>query len=149
MKRKTSEKMLRRRQKKKSFEEQNINGTNNRFLISVNVLGSAGPIRFVVNEGDLIAAVIDTALKSYARQGRLPHLGSDINQFLLYCANVGADALSPWELIGSCGGRNFVLCKKQIEPQMRETRPEMLGRKGSGSWKTWLNKSFNFKILSH
>ncbi|KAL6325896.1 hypothetical protein AAG906_038386 [Vitis piasezkii] len=136
--RKMSQKMLRRRQKKKSFEEQNVNGTNNRFLISVNVLGSAGPIRFVVNEGDLIAAVIDTALKSYARQGRLPHLGSDINQFLL-----------PWELIGSCGGRNFVLCKKQIEPQMRETRPEMLGRKGSGSWKTWLNKSFNFKILSH
>ncbi|CAN1152112.1 hypothetical protein LINPERHAP2_LOCUS18537 [Linum perenne] len=41
----------------------------NRLLISVTVLGSAGPIRFVVREEALVAAVIDTALKSYAREG--------------------------------------------------------------------------------
>lgn len=57
----------------------------NRLLISVTVLGSAGPIRFVINEGELVAGVIDTALKSYAREGRLPVLGSDLNNFILYC----------------------------------------------------------------
>jgi hypothetical protein len=62
-----------------------------RFLISVTVLGSAGPIRFVVNEEELVAAVIDTALKSYAREGRLPILGSDLNDFLLYCRNAASD----------------------------------------------------------
>ncbi|KAL3582252.1 hypothetical protein D5086_016584 [Populus alba] len=62
-----------------------------RFLISVTVLGSAGPIRFVVNEEELVAAVIDTALKSYAREGRLPILGSDLNDFLLYCRHAASD----------------------------------------------------------
>ncbi|KAL6571096.1 hypothetical protein OROGR_000646 [Orobanche gracilis] len=56
----------------------------NRFLVSVTVLGSAGPIRFVVNEDELVAAVIDNALKSYAREGRLPVLGCDPNDFMLY-----------------------------------------------------------------
>lgn len=62
-----------------------------RVLISINVLGSAGPLRFIVNEEDLVAAVIDTALKSYAREGRLPVLGSDINGFSLYCPHAGSD----------------------------------------------------------
>jgi hypothetical protein len=62
----------------------------NRLLISVTVMGSAGPIRFVVNEEELVAAVIDTALKSYAREGRLPVLGSDLNDFFLYCPTAGS-----------------------------------------------------------
>ena len=69
--------------------------------------------------------------------------------FVSYCKSLNViAALSPWELIGSSGGRNFVLCKKQIEPEdrMRETRPRMLAQKGCGSWKLWLNKSF--KILT-
>lgn len=61
----------------------------NRILISVTFIGSAGPIRFVANEGDLVAAVIDTALKCYAREGRLPILGSDFNDFVFYCPMVG------------------------------------------------------------
>lgn len=61
----------------------------NRILISVTFLGSAGPIRFVANEGDLVAGVIDTALKCYAREGRLPILGSDFNDFLFYCPMIG------------------------------------------------------------
>nr|AFK49206.1 unknown [Medicago truncatula] len=84
-----------------------------KLLININVLGSAGPIRFVVSEGDLVATVIDTALKSYAREGRLPILGKDVTSFALYCQHVGSDALSPLDTIGSHGGaRNFMLCKK-------------------------------------
>ncbi|KAF8410710.1 hypothetical protein HHK36_003245 [Tetracentron sinense] len=92
-------------QKSKKIQK---NGKRVSLLITVNVLGSSGPIRFLVNEEELVASVINTALKSYARQGRLPVLGSDLNNFHLYCSNAGFDALSPWETIGSRGGRNFV-----------------------------------------
>ncbi|KAJ4706919.1 Senescence-associated protein [Melia azedarach] len=107
-----------------------------------------GPIRFLVNEDDLVSSVIDTALKTFAREGRLPVLGFDVHNFLLYCANGGSDALNPSEAIGSCGGRNFLLCKKQLQPQMTEGRAKMITQKGSG-WKAWLNKSLSFKILPH
>ncbi|XP_004297386.1 PREDICTED: uncharacterized protein LOC101305256 isoform 3 [Fragaria vesca subsp. vesca] len=123
----------------------------NRFLISITVLGSAGPIRFVVNEEALVAAVIDTALKSYAREGRLPILGSDLNEFMLYCPTAGPDALSPWDTIGSQGSRNFMLCKKPQPVKMvdAEIPAATISRKGSGSWKAWINKSLNLKISSH
>ncbi|XP_077253183.1 uncharacterized protein At4g22758-like [Tasmannia lanceolata] len=139
----------------KQRKNHNQSQKGNRFLITINVLGSAGPIRFLVNEEELVATVIDTALRSYAREGRLPVLGSDLNNFFLYCANAGSDALSPWEAIGSRGGRNFVLYKKQPQTQMTDSEggsaaaTSVLGRKGSGSWKAWLNKSLNFKISSH
>lgn len=71
--------------------KKNHNAKGNRLLISITVLGSAGPIRFVVSEEELVATVIDTALKSYAREGRLPVLGSDLNDFMLYCPYVGTD----------------------------------------------------------
>ncbi|GMY24680.1 hypothetical protein FCV25MIE_19922 [Fagus crenata] len=149
MKKDVSEKMVVQKNKKNN-DSQSMKGVKgNRFLITVNVLGSAGPLRFVVNEDDLVAGVIDTALKSYAREGRLPVLGSDVNDFVLYCADVGFDALNPWESIGSCGGRNFLLSKKQRLPQMTEGRSEMIAEKGSGCWKAWLNKSFTKKILTH
>ncbi|GER44661.1 hypothetical protein STAS_21563 [Striga asiatica] len=126
----------------------------NRFLISVTVLGSAGPIRFVVNEDEVVAAVIDTALKSYAREGRLPILGSDLNNFILYCPVSGTEALSPWETIGSFGLRNFMLCKKpqtenSIGGSVKSSAPIAINRKGSGSWRAWFNKSLNLKISSH
>lgn len=65
----------------------------NRFLISITVIGSAGPIRFVVNEEEIVAGVIDTALKSYAREGRLPVLGSNLNNFHLYCPIAGTEGI--------------------------------------------------------
>ncbi|XP_052203797.1 uncharacterized protein LOC127809135 isoform X1 [Diospyros lotus] len=68
----------------------------NRLLISITVLGSAGPIRFVVNEDELVAAVIVTALKAYAREGRLPVLGSDFKDFVLYCPIAGTEVLQLW-----------------------------------------------------
>ncbi|CAK9156133.1 unnamed protein product [Ilex paraguariensis] len=133
-------------------QKKNQAGKGNRLLISINVLGSAGPIRFVVNEEELVAAVIDTALKSYAREGRLPILGSDLNKFVLYCPHAGTEALSPWETIGSMGVRNFMLCKKpQTENAVDEGKSAAtpLVRKGSSSWKAWFNKSLNPKISSH
>ncbi|KAE8724558.1 putative ADP-ribosylation factor GTPase-activating protein AGD11-like [Hibiscus syriacus] len=122
-----------------------------RILISITVLGSAGPIRFVVNEEELVPSVIDTALKAYAREGRRPVLGSDIDDFFLYCPSVGSDALNPWETIGSRGARNFILCKKLRSEKMKDDgKPsEAFSRKGSGNWKAWINKSLNLNISSH
>lgn len=123
-----------------------------RLLITVNVLGSAGPMRFVVNEEELVATVIDMALKSYAREGRLPVLGSNLNEFLLYCPGASSDALSPWETIGAHGARNFLLCKKPQPPKTKEDETQAapgVTRKGSGSWKTWINKTLSLKVASH
>ncbi|XP_021910017.1 uncharacterized protein At4g22758 [Carica papaya] len=133
-------------------QKKNQNAKGNRLLISINVLGSAGPIRFVVSEEELVAAVIDTALKSYAREGRLPILGSDLNDFLLYCPNAGSEALSPWDAIGSHGARNFMLCKKPQTQKLEDdgrSSAAITSRKGAGSWKSWINKSLNLKISSH
>ncbi|GAV82655.1 hypothetical protein CFOL_v3_26106 [Cephalotus follicularis] len=132
-------------------QKKNQAAKGNRLLISVTVLGSAGPIRFVVSEEELVAVVIDIALKSYAREGRLPVLGSNLNEFLLYCPSAGSDALSPWDTIGSHGARNFMLCKK---PQLDKTADDgtsndAITRRGSGSWKAWINKSLNLKVSSH
>uniref|UniRef100_A0A7C8YMA5 DUF7054 domain-containing protein n=1 Tax=Opuntia streptacantha TaxID=393608 RepID=A0A7C8YMA5_OPUST len=132
-------------------ESLGIGANTKRFLISVSVLGSPGPFRFLVNEEEFVVHVIDTALKLYSKEGRLPHLNSDPNQFFLYCANLGSDVMSPWDEIGSFEARNFVLCKKPEQlPNMTEGRSEMLLRKKQGSgWKSWLNKSLSLKILSH
>ncbi|PWA44375.1 hypothetical protein CTI12_AA526950 [Artemisia annua] len=125
----------------------------NRLLISITVVGSAGPIRFVVNEEMMVATVVDTALKSYAREGRLPVLGSNANDFVLYCPVVGTEALKPWETIGSFGARNFMLCKKPHQQAVNngdDQKPVTVGiRKSSGSWKAWFNKSLNLKVSSH
>lgn len=58
-----------------------------RVLITINVVGSSGPLRFLVNEEDSVCEVIHIALKSYARQARLPLLGTDATNFLLYSSN--------------------------------------------------------------
>ncbi|KAK8613881.1 hypothetical protein V6N13_101635 [Hibiscus sabdariffa] len=122
-----------------------------RLLISITVLGSPGPIRFVVSEEQLVSSVIGSALKSYAREGRLPVLGLDRNDFLLYCPSVGSDALSPWEKIGSVGARNFMLCKKPKSEKMEENKGrsgKAISRKGTtGIWKSWIYKSINLRIL--
>ncbi|KAF5777269.1 hypothetical protein HanRHA438_Chr12g0545051 [Helianthus annuus] len=125
----------------------------NRLLISITVIGSAGPIRFVVNAEEVVASVMDTALKSYAREGRLPVLGSNINEFVLYCPIAGTEALSPVEAIGSFGVRNFMLCKKPqaVVEEVGDGKPVTVGitRKNSGSWKSWFNKSLNLKVSTH
>ena len=82
-------------QKTKSWgKEEDHKGRNNktnRILITINILGSSGPIRLVVNETDVVSCVIETALKTYDREGRLPVLGSDATNFFLYCPEAGFD----------------------------------------------------------
>ncbi|GAB2279901.1 hypothetical protein Dimus_014537 [Dionaea muscipula] len=126
-----------------------------RFLVIVNVVGSPGPLRFMVNEDDLVGAVIDATLKQYAREARLPALGSNPDNFLLY-TTTDATALNAWEAIGSSGGRNFIMCKKVLvqKPNMTTTdqfaRSEMMisdphRKKGmiNAKWKAWLNRSLS------
>lgn len=133
---------------KQQRKTQGAKGNVGRLLISINVMGSPGPIRFVVSEDEQVGSVIDTALRSYARQGRLPVLGSDPGHFLLYCANAESDALSPWETIGSRGARNFLLWKKQKAEEANEGNPPA-AISPKGRWKAWINKSLNLKIPSH
>ncbi|XP_020674052.1 uncharacterized protein LOC110093486 [Dendrobium catenatum] len=126
------------------------NGAIERFLITVTVPGSAGKIRFVVREKELVEVVISMVLKSYAREGRLPILGSDFNDFVLYSANDGSEALCPWEPIGCSENRNFLLCKKQglagVERSHMPVNTREAGNKGKLGWKAWLNKSLSFRI---
>lgn len=70
--------------------------------------------------------------------------GFGLDWFLMELVVVFA-ALSPKERIGSNGGRNFLLCKKQLAAD-EGSLPE---RKGGGSWKAWLNKALNLKVYSH
>ncbi|CAH8382986.1 unnamed protein product [Eruca vesicaria subsp. sativa] len=146
--------MYNNNKQKKKKREMMVKG--NRILISVTFLGSAGPIRFVANEGDLVANVIDTALKCYAREGRLPVLGSDFNEFLFYCPMVGPEALSPWEAIGSLGARNFMLCEKPEVEKKKKVEEEDNGRSSffingasKGSFRAWIHKSFSLKVTTH
>ncbi|KAL8472736.1 hypothetical protein ACS0TY_029167 [Phlomoides rotata] len=122
----------------------------NRLLITINVLGSCGPIRLVVNEDENTGAVIDAALKVYGREGRLPILGSDVNSFSLYPAFAEYDyVLKSSEAIGCGGARNFVLCKMESKITMStETRSNVINQKGGG-WRAWLQKSLSLKIPSH
>ncbi|XP_047164716.1 uncharacterized protein At4g22758-like [Vigna umbellata] len=143
------EKMVLQKNKKKGRYEDETRKKSTRFLVTINIMGSAGPIRFVVNEKEVVSGVIETALKSYAREGRLPVLGFDATNFFLYCANAGFDAVSPLEAIGSFGVRNFVLCKKQVYSSKTVPQSELVSQKSSGGWKAWLNKSLGLKILSH
>ena len=86
---------------------------NMQMLISISVVGSAGPLRFLVNKNELVGEVIRTALKSYASEGRLPVLGFNHDEFLLYYpTTAGVDVLSLSDPIGSKGARSFTLCKK-------------------------------------
>ncbi|XP_062153191.1 uncharacterized protein LOC133861416 isoform X2 [Alnus glutinosa] len=103
LKRSVSDKlMVLKKHKKNTTDTQSVkNVKKNRFLITINVNGSAGPVRFMVNEDDVVAGVIDTILKAYARVGRLPVLGSDVNNFLLYQANAVFEA----PLLCVCGGK--------------------------------------------
>ncbi|KAM0012280.1 hypothetical protein Hdeb2414_s0054g00755361 [Helianthus debilis subsp. tardiflorus] len=127
----------------RKIKEKVMKGGGKRMLIKINVLGSSGPVRFVVDEDAVVAEVIETALKCYALEGRFPVLGTKHNDFFLYAPIVGTEALNSRETIGSFGARNFMLCKKP-----RQVAAEIT-RKRSGCWKTWFNKTLTLKITPH
>ncbi|KAJ3692344.1 hypothetical protein LUZ60_012694 [Juncus effusus] len=137
---------------RKGSNNNNNNKGRVRLLVTVTVYGSAGPIRFLVNEGEMAAAVVRTALKTYARQGRLPVLGSHHDEFVLYHAHGGSDALEPEEQISFDGSRNFLLCKKEREETSEEksmSTNSSVGKKRipkSISWKSGLNRLLSFRI---
>ncbi|KAL9229292.1 hypothetical protein vseg_004776 [Gypsophila vaccaria] len=135
----------------KQKKAQNNGKGKKRILITVNVVGSAGPLRFVVNEEEIVASIIDMALKSYAREGRLPVLGSNLNDFLLYCPLIGSDALNSFDVIGAHGARNFMLCRRPQPENATNVEKQAAGvaRKGTGSWKSWINRTLSSKIASH
>ncbi|KAK4477642.1 hypothetical protein RD792_016883, partial [Penstemon davidsonii] len=87
--------------------------------------GSSGPIKFVIDRDDSAAGVIKTALKLYAREGRLPVLGSDINNFVLYPADAVSNAMKPSAAIGSCEVRKFVLCKARADVLAADHNPKI------------------------
>lgn len=122
----------------------------NRLLVTVNVLGSAGPFRFLAKEDDTVHKIIETALKLYAREGRLPVLGFNTKQFELYCANTGTEAVEPCQVVGALGTRNFLLCKKHHSKFEEEEKvinhPDFKGNL-SKSW--WNTISLSFGLSSH
>ncbi|XP_050907717.1 uncharacterized protein LOC127121181 [Lathyrus oleraceus] len=125
----------------KNKKNNNIN--TNKILISINIVGSSGPLTLVVNEDDVVCDVIDKALKSYARQGRLPALKFNAPDYVLQCSNDISDALGPSEPIGSFGTRKFVLSENQAS----STKTEEVGSKGrNGIWKSFSFKKIRFAL---
>ncbi|CAM0945782.1 unnamed protein product [Alopecurus aequalis] len=123
-----------------------------RVLVTVTVLGSAGPLRFLVDEGESVTRLIRATLRCYAREGRMPLLGADAANFLLYTAN----ALKADERISFNGCRSFMLWQKTVHQTVADDTGSELaatnsspGRKGSSGWKFGLNKillNFSFKV---
>ncbi|XP_047315375.1 uncharacterized protein LOC124919221 [Impatiens glandulifera] len=115
---------------------------SSRFLITVNVIGSSGSIKFVVNEDDRVAGVIEKVLKLYDRQNRLPLLGScHVNDFHLFPLNGEFNdiALNTHEKIGNKNGvRNFVMSKK-VNRQSDQIKSVTRSNNG---WRAWLNNTF-------
>jgi len=126
-----------------------------RVLVTVTVLGSAGPLRFLVDEGESVTGLIRATLRCYAREGRMPLLGADAANFLLYTANGRSDALKADERISFNGCRSFMLWQKTVPHTVADDTGSELaansspGSKGSGGWKFGLNKillNFTFKV---
>ncbi|CAA7046129.1 unnamed protein product [Microthlaspi erraticum] len=120
-----------------------IKEPNKRLLVSVNVLGSVGPISFLANEDDRVSSVINTALKAYAREGRIPVLGFDVDNLICYSVNAGFNIMNPQEMIGSVAVTKILLCKKEPEPEEEVEVEER--RKGKAravrGWKSRLLRS--------
>ncbi|CAM0944072.1 unnamed protein product [Alopecurus aequalis] len=123
-----------------------------RVLVTVTVLGSAGALRFLVDEGESVTGLIRATLRCYTREGRMPLLGADAANFLLYAANGRSDALKADERISFNGCRSFMLWHKTVHYTVADDTGSELpapGMKGSGGWKFGLNKillNFSFKV---
>ncbi|ERM98851.1 hypothetical protein AMTR_s00364p00012660 [Amborella trichopoda] len=129
-------------------------------LISINVHESTGHLlscnlHFLVRVNDTVRTVIQTALRTHARHGRLPSLRKNSDDFFLYRANSDFIALSPVVPIGRTGGWKFLLYKKKQEEYYFGEHYKQQGRGGgminrhATNWKQWINKSLSFNLLSH
>ncbi|XP_062119261.1 uncharacterized protein LOC133833011 [Humulus lupulus] len=129
--------MFNLRQKKKKNQKKGL------MLISVTFIGSSGPMKLLVDEDEPVDSVIRTALKSYAQQQRLPVLGTNVNDFVLYCQDF--DSLGPHDKVGSKGRRNFVLYEKpssslQQEPAGKKSSTSVTGHGRLQIWKAWMQR---------
>ncbi|CAL0301429.1 unnamed protein product [Lupinus luteus] len=151
MKKSSIEKMVQQKRRNKGIcdYQRTRKSKTLKFLIIIKVPGSTGPLRVLWNEREKVCRVIGSALKNYAREERLPVLGFDASNFVLYCVDAESDALNPLEPIGSLGGRNFVLCKKKTFSPTTESQSKLKSSKSNGGLKKMLNKIFSNKILSH
>ncbi|KAL9679638.1 hypothetical protein QQ045_017504 [Rhodiola kirilowii] len=57
-------------------------------------------------------------------------------------------------MIGRCGARNFLLCKKpelktSADDAVKEDVTLKVSAKGTGVWKSWINKSLKVAISAH
>ncbi|KAJ7523658.1 hypothetical protein O6H91_18G057400 [Diphasiastrum complanatum] len=106
-----------------------------KMLVTVNVLKSTGPLRFVVDVNYPVNRVIELTLQAYAREGRLPALGLESSFMQLYSCDF--EALDPLKLVGSVGTRKFSLHRKQ--PEDLEQANARNARAASMHWKLWWN----------
>ncbi|KAJ7549522.1 hypothetical protein O6H91_07G057400 [Diphasiastrum complanatum] len=118
-----------------------------RMLVTVNVSGSTGPLRFLVDVKDPVSRVIELAMRAYAREGRLPHLGFNFKLVELYLANGNFEALDPAQPAGSLGTRHFLLHKRRNEEL--EHVAEQTEHIGAMPWKFMWNVMMNSIICSH
>ncbi|KAI9100015.1 hypothetical protein K1719_024233 [Acacia pycnantha] len=81
----------------------------NLVLITITIVGCAGQFKFLIKQDDLVLNVIKATLKSYARQGWLPKLSSNAEDFVLYCQTTAHSCLSPTKTIESCGGSGCIV----------------------------------------
>ncbi|EFJ31344.1 hypothetical protein SELMODRAFT_440177 [Selaginella moellendorffii] len=88
-------------------------GGSHKFLVSISVVDSAGPLRFVVDSSDTVESVIRHALQEYEHEGRIPPLGTDPRPFELYSAHDISEALDDKLRIGDAAGvRDFILHRR-------------------------------------
>ncbi|CAL0301428.1 unnamed protein product [Lupinus luteus] len=151
MKKSSTEKTGQQKRRNKGILDHQRSRKNNniKFLIIINVQGSTGPIRFLVNDGEKVCSVIGCALKHYVREERLPVLGFEASNFLLYRVDAEFHPLNPLESIGSFGGRNFVLSKKKLFSPTTEPQWKQKSSKSNGGLKKLINKIFRIKIFFH
>ncbi len=58
-------------------------------MVTINILGSVGPLTLLVREDDIVHKVIEISMKLYAKEGCMLVLGYNAKQFELYSANNG------------------------------------------------------------
>ncbi|KAJ7298913.1 hypothetical protein O6H91_07G057000 [Diphasiastrum complanatum] len=121
----------------------NKSGEATKLLVTVNVIGSPGPLRFLVYSHDTVKRVIQLALKAYAREGRVPLLGVNYKTVDLCCANNDFEALGLNEPAGRLGTRNFLLYKKKQGGGNTQERRNMLISLPVKFWTSMVN-TFTF-----